>query len=177
LTPAAAARTVADMLILALALQAAAAPAPERFSILVPVADQPCGRRRPGEDIVVCADALPEQTLPLPQEAVSTRPVPVNPHMTGTGALNAEGTPCAARVGGCPTAVDMLGMGTALIRGVQKLVAPNSCCEEPGEATSVGKLIGDVVGGVGKIGKHKPDKSARVAIDLSEPVMTGRVAP
>lgn len=165
------------MLLLALALQAAAAPTPERFSILVPVADQPCGRRKPDDDIVVCADALPEQTLPLPQEAVSTRPVPVNPHMTGTGALAAEGTPCAGRVGGCQVGVDMLGMGTALVRGIQKLVAPNSCCEEPGEATSAGKLIGDVVGGVGRIGKRKPDKSGRVAIDLSEPVMTGRVAP
>jgi hypothetical protein len=165
------------MLILALALQAAAAPAPERFSILVPVADQPCTRAKPDDDIVVCADALPAQTLPLPQEAVSPRPQPVNPYLTGTGALAAEGTPCAARVGGCQVGVDMLGMGTALIRGIQKLVAPNSCCEEPGEATSTGKLLGDVVSGVGKIGKHKPDKSGRVAIDLSDPVTAGRVAP
>ncbi len=165
------------MLILALALQAAPAPAPERFSILVPVADQPCTRAKPGDDIVVCADALPAQALPLPAEAVSSRPVPVNRDLTGTGALAAEGTPCAARVGGCQTGVDLLGMGTALIRGVQKLVAPNSCCEEPGEATNPGKLIADVVGGAGKIGKAKPDKSRRVAIDLAEPVTTGRVAP
>ena len=166
---------MAGMLILALALQAA--PAPERFSILVPVADQPCARRSVHDDIVVCADALPEQALPLPAEAVSTRPVPVNRDMTGVGALRAEGTPCAARVGGCQVGVDMLGMGTALIRGVQKLVAPNSCCEEPGEATSTGRLLADVVGGASRLGKRKPDKAGRVAIDLADPVTTGRVAP
>ncbi|KQT32198.1 hypothetical protein ASG29_10210 [Sphingomonas sp. Leaf412] len=167
------------MLILALTLQVAAAatPAPQRFSILVPVADQQCTRTRAPDEIVVCADALPSQELPLPAEAVSSRPVPVNRDMTGTGALNAARTPCAARVGGCQVGLDMFGMGTALIRGVQKLVAPNSCCEEPGEATSAGKLVVDALSGAGRLGKGKPDRTGRVPIDLDEPVMTGRVAP
>ena len=167
------------MLILALAIQATAAPAPapQRFSILVPVADQRCTRTRAPDEIVVCADALPSQELPLPAEAVSTRPVPVNRDMTGVGALNAAATPCAARVGGCQVGMDLFGMGTALIRGVQKLVAPNSCCEEPGEGTSAGRLMLDTVAGVGKLTKGKPDRTGRVPIDLNEPVMTGRVAP
>ncbi|MGJ3628024.1 hypothetical protein AB5I41_15415 [Sphingomonas sp. MMS24-JH45] len=63
------ARSIATMLLLALALQAA--PAPERFSILV--ADQPCTHRAEGDDIpgdrLVAADALPAQALPLPNEA------------------------------------------------------------------------------------------------------------
>ena len=163
------------MLLLLLALQAQ--PAPDRFSILVPVANQPCTRSRAADEIVVCADPLPEQALPLPAEATSTRPVPVNPYITGVGALRAEATPCAGRVGGCQTGIDMLGMGAALVRGVQKLVAPNGCCEEPGEGTSAGKLVADAVSGIGKLGRRAPDKSARVAIDLSDPVTTGRVAP
>ena len=168
------------MIALALALQAVAtapAPAPERFSILVPVTNQPCTRSQAPDEIVVCADPLPSQTLPLPAEAVSTGPVPVNRDVTGMGALRAEATPCAGRVGGCQTGVDIFGMGTALIRGVQKLVAPNSCCEEPGEGTSAGKLVVDAVSGIGKLGKRKPDTAARVPIDLGEPVTTGRVSP
>ena len=165
---------MAAMLLILLALQAAA---PERFSILVPVADQPCARPTPDDDIVVCADALPSQTLPLPQEAVSSRGTPVNRDLTGTGALAAEAAPCAALVAGCQTGVNMLGMGTALIRGVQKLVAPNSCCEDAGEATNPLLLARDIAKGAGSIGKRGPDKSARMPIDLDEPSTTGRVSP
>lgn len=167
------------MLIVALALQAAAAPppVPTQHSVLVPVGNQPCVRSNSPNEVVVCADPLPDQTVPLPDEAVPDRPTPVNRDMTGTGALNAEASPCATRVGGCQGGLDVLGMGTALVRGVQKLVAPNSCCERPGEATNPFMLVGDVVGGVAKTGRRKPDKTKREAIDLDEPVLTGRVHP
>jgi len=68
-------------------------------------------------------------------------------------------------------------MGTALVRGVQKLVAPGSCCEGPQEATDHYQLGRDVVAGLGRIGKHKPVKAPRETIDLDEPVLTGRVHP
>lgn len=165
------------MLIVALLLQAAPPAVPAAHSILAPVANQPCTRRASDNEVVVCADPLPEQALPLPDEAVSTRPVPINRDMTGVGALAAERKPCATVVGGCQTGLDILGAGTALIRGVQKLVAPNSCCERPGEATNPFMLIGDVVGGAAKAGRRKPDKSKRTAIDLDEPVLAGRVHP
>lgn len=177
------------MLLIALALQAAtAAPAPTaptgaptgaptRMSILVPVANERCVRQA-GGDIVVCADALPAQSLPLPNEAVSDKPVPVNRYLTGRGALNAEGAPCAAVQRGCTTGVDMIGGGVALVRGIQKLIAPGSCCENPGEATSGGQLARDVVGGVGRLFRGKPDRSGRVAIPLDDtPPATSRVLP
>ena len=65
----------------------------------------------------------------------------------------------------------------ALVRGVQKAVAPGSCCERPGEATDPLLLIGDAVKGVARSGKHKADRSKRVAIDLDDPVLAGRVHP
>lgn len=164
------------MILLALLLQAAA-PGPERFSILVPVADQPCKRRPAPDEIVVCADALPAQALPLPDEAASSRPVPVNRNLSGTGALAAQATPCAALTGGCQVGVDIVGAGTAVIRGIQKLVAPDSCCEEAGEATNPLLLIRDMVGGARKLGGAKADKSRRVAIPLDDPAPGGRVRP
>lgn len=167
------------MLIVVLALQAAAAPStvPVQHSILAPVANQPCVRPSGKNEVVVCADPLPDQTVPLPDEAVSTRPVPINRDMTGTGALAAQATPCATRVGGCQGGMDILGAATALVHGAQKLIAPGSCCERPGEATNPFMLVGDVVGGAAKATRRKPDKSKRVAIDLDEPVLAGRVHP
>ena len=169
------------MLMLALAMQAApSAPVPvmpARMSILVPVADERCARPH-GDDIIVCGNPLPSQSLPLPNEAVSPRPVPSNPYMTGSGALAAQSTPCAARIGGCQAGVNMLGGGTALIRGVQKLLAPGSCCETPGEATDPMLLVRDMAGGVGRLFRGKPDKSGRVAIRLDDtPPATSRVLP
>lgn len=163
------------MLIVALLLQAAGPPVVH--SILRPVDDQPCTRAVAADEVVVCAEPLPQQALPLPGEAVSPRPGPVNRDMTGVGALTAEASPCATRVGGCQTGLDVLGMGTALIRGVQKLVAPGSCCERSGEGTSAAMLIGDVVNGVARTARSRPDKTKRVAIDLNEPVLAGRVHP
>lgn len=170
------------MIALLLALQVAASPppaaaTPDRFSILVPVRNQACIRSQAPDDIVVCGDPLPSQELPLPSEAVSSRPQPVNRDMTGTGALAAEGSPCGTVQRGCTTGVDVFGMGTALVRGVQKLISPGSCCEEEGEATNPVRLIADAASGVAKLGKRRLDKSDRMPIDLSEPVTTGRVSP
>ena len=91
--------------VLLIALQAATpatAPAvPQRFSILV----DPCASASDaqGKDIVVCgrpAEATPR--LPMRDDrGPPDHAVPVNPEMTGTGALAAEATPCAARIGGC----------------------------------------------------------------------------
>lgn len=90
-------------LLLILALQAAATSAaapqpasdtPERFSILVPVANEPCVRHVDGKDIVVCGNPLPSQTLPYPDEVVPDGPTPSNPYKSGSGALAAESTPC-----------------------------------------------------------------------------------
>jgi len=159
------------MLIL-LALQAAAvqpAAIPERFSILAP---PPAACRSPGptsDDIVVCASPDGQRLSPSTDAAPSDRPRPSNMNLDGQGALDAFRPVCAARQAGCQVGVDVLGMGTAAVRLVQKLVAPNSCCEEPGEATDPFRLVGDVVGGVARSGRKKVDKSQRVAIDLSDP--------
>ncbi|MBW6527130.1 hypothetical protein KZ813_09795 [Sphingomonas sp. RHCKR7] len=169
------------MLSLLLALQAvpgAAPPAtapPERISILVPVADQRCARGHDDAEVTVCAGALPDQSLPLPAEATPPGPTPINRDLTGLGALHAEASPCATMQGGCTTGVNLLGIGTALVRGVQKLVAPGSCCEEPGEATDPGRLVRDVAGAF-RGGGGSPRRE-RVAIDLDEPDLTGRVRP
>ena len=90
------------MMLLAFALQAAAAataPASGKFSILVPVAAaEPCARRpgrdTEGHDIIVCADPLPSQKLPYPDEIVPDGPVPSNPYRSGAAALAAQATPC-----------------------------------------------------------------------------------
>lgn len=136
------------MLLALLAAQAAAAPAapPERFSILVPVAPQKCPPRsqEPSEegDVVVCATDLPDQTVPYPQEYVYDGPRPSNPGVNGSGALAAEGTPCAAVQRGC-----QVGFGQPLV------------------AAAVGALVNAVKDATAK----KPDKRGRVPIDLSEP--------
>lgn len=138
------------------------APQPQRWSILVPVPDEPCRRTaKPdgsaatgsgaaqGGDVVVCGDALPSQRLPLPGEAVSEGPVPVNREMTGRGALAAQGTPCAARQGGCQSS-----FGPPII---------------PMVAGAVG-LMKDA------LRKH-PDKSNRVPIPLDDPQPGTGTAP
>lgn len=160
-------------LLLVLQVTVTVAPPPERISILVPVADQRCPRTRADGEVVVCADAPGDQSLPLPAESAPIGPIAVNPDLTGSGALRSEATPCAAVQKGCTTGVNLFGLGTALVRGVQKLVAPGSCCEEAGEATDPGRLVRDVAGAL----RGKPSKRGVVAIDLDEPDMTGRVRP
>lgn len=180
------------MILLLLAAQAAtpaASPvappaAPTSFSILEPIADEPCARRgiktADPEDIVVCGGKpLPSQKLPYPNEIVPDSPQPSNPYLRGTGSLALEATPCPARSGGCGTGIDIFGAGTTLVRLVQKAVAPSSCCEREGEATNVVMLAGDVVGGVKRAMKRRPDKSGRVPIPLDDaPLSTeGRLLP
>lgn len=165
------------MLILAILLQAAAPVAPERHSILAPVGDQPCVRNAEQGEVVVCADPLPAQALPFPNEAVSPRPRPVNHDMRGIGALASESDPCASRLGGCPVGFNILGPVVALVRGVQTAIAPGSCCERPGEGTDPFMLIGDAVKGVAGAGKHKRHQLRREPIDLDDPVLAGRVHP
>lgn len=167
------------MLLPVVALQTAVPP-PDRISILIPVVNQRCPRAtraRTDGDIIVCAERFPAQKLPLPSEAISPLPQPVNRDMNGVGALAAESAPCAARIGGCTVGVNVFGAATALVRGVQKLVAPNSCCEEPGEATNAGELVRAVGRGMTHAFRHKPDTSKRVPIALDEPDMQGRVLP
>lgn len=153
--------------LIALALQAGAASptddAPTRWSILA----DPCATARTGdEDIVVCATVAPTPRLPLPDErGPPDRPAPSNPDLSGSGALAAAAAPCATLSGGCQSGVDLGSMGVAVIRGVGKLIDPDSCCEEPGEATSVGLLVRDIGRGVKKIGRKK-DKRERIPIAL-----------
>lgn len=116
-------------------------PAPERFSILVPVPAQDCrDRRDPQGDVVVCGSDQPSsQRLPLPEERVPAGPVASNPHLTGRAALAAAATPCAATQGGC-----QVGFGAPIVQAV------------------VGGLVGLVQDAI----KPKPDKSKRVPIPL-----------
>lgn len=145
-----------------------AADGSQRWSVLA----EPCASAQTGADqIVVCGKDVNAPRLPLPAErGPPDRPMPSNPDRTGIGALNAVETPCAARVGGCQVGVDIFGAATTLVRGVGKVVSPDSCCEEPGESRNFFKLIGDAGKGVGRAFKKKPDKSNRVPIDLNDPV-------
>lgn len=119
------------MIVVALLLQAApAAPVtrasaapPERFSILT----DPCARIvREGRDVVVCGrDDTTTQRLPYPEEVIPDHAVPSNPERNGTGALAAEYTPCAARIGGCPSGVfpPIIPAAVALVHGIQNASA------------------------------------------------------
>ena len=150
---------LAVLTVLALQAAPATAPEPERWSILVPVPNEPCRpARKQGEDegedagnkdIVVCGEPLPSQRLPLPGEAVSDGPVPVNRELTGRGALAAAGTPCAVRQGGCQTS-----FGPPIV---------------PMIAGAVG-LVKDAL-------KKHPDKSKRIPIPLDDPQPSASATP
>ena len=136
----------------------------QRWSILA----DPCAAARTQDEIVVCARGT-ETTprLPLPAErGPPDRPMPSNPDVSGAGALAAAQTPCATDSNGCTVGLDIFGAGTALIRGVGKLIDRDSCCEDPGEGTNPLRLVGDAGKAVGRIFKKKPDKSKRVPIPL-----------
>lgn len=145
-----------------------AANGAQRWSVLA----DPCASAQTGGDqIVVCGKGEQAPRLPLPGErGPPDRPMPSNPDRTGIGALNVVETPCAARVGGCQVGVDLFGGATALVRGVGKIIDPNSCCEDPGESRNFIKLVSDAGKGIGRAFRKKPDKSNRVPIDLSDPV-------
>lgn len=177
------------MILLILAAQAAepapAPPAATKFSILQPVGTEPCIKRgKDGkpigqpDDIVVCGKPLPLQKLPYPNEVVLDEPKPSNPFLTGTGAMAVEAsTPCGSVQRGCTTGVDFFGGGTQVVRLVQKIVAPGSCCERPGEASDIGMLAGDIAHGVKRAFAKKPDKSKRVAIPMDDPPPKSVILP
>lgn len=134
------------MILLALALQAAAAPpapAPREWSILV----DPCASARDdaGKDIVVCG--RPETVtprLPLPRfRGPPDRPMPSNPDMKASVALDGPGigNECGAYGEGCP-----VGFGGAAIPAL------------------VGGAVDLVKGAFAK----RPNKSGRVPIPLDE---------
>ena len=143
------------MIGLVIALQAAvpaAAPdstaVPTRFSILAP---QPCApqddtpqpekAKDESADIVVCADGKSPQSLPLPEEAGPPAGRGANRELSAAKVLALEGTPCAARQGGCT-----VGFGPPIM-----------------------PMIGALAKAAKSAFAKKPDKSNRVAIDLSEP--------
>ena len=154
-----------------LSLQAVtSAAAPERFSILAPVQTEPCKRQPPPtpEEVVVCTTVIPTQRLPLPAErGPPDRPTPINPYLRPDVAMNATAAPCATVQGGCQIGVDMIGGGVAAVRLLGKLIDPNSCCDEPGQATNPVALVRDIAGSLR--GKKNVDKSNRVAIPLDDP--------
>lgn len=151
--------------LLAFVLQATAAP-PEgatSWSVLA----EPCSSARSGaEDIVVCGRVAPTPRLPLPADREPPdRPMPSNPDVTGIGALRAAAAPCATRSEGCTVGLNLIGPAVTLVRGVGKILSPESCCEEPGEATDGGLLLRDIARGVKKVTRKK-DKRERIPIEL-----------
>lgn len=144
------------MILLALALQAAAAPtapAPQaapavaatsqRFSILA----KQCGQRDDHGDIVVCANDRGGNRLPLPDERDPDPGRGANPELSTTRALALQDTPCAARQGGCT-----VGFGPPIV--------PMAIAAVKALKTAFAK---------------KPDKRGRIAIPLDDPPPTGTV--
>ena len=133
----------ATLLLLAQA-GSASGPAPERFSILV----DPCASSNDdkGTDIIVCG--RPEAITPrLPLRdfrGVPDRPVPSNPDMLASVALNgkAVGNECGAYGEDCPV-------------GLGGYVLP--------------KMVEGAVGLVKSALAKKPDKRGRVPIPLDDP--------
>ncbi|MBB5711734.1 hypothetical protein [Sphingomonas xinjiangensis] len=143
----------------------------QRWSIL---ADPCAGRPLRPDEVLVCGqrDGSQSARLPLPAErGPPDRPMPGNPDISGAGALALTNAPCATRSGGCTTGIDLLGGGTMLIRGIGKLIDPDSCCETPGEGRDPVALVSDIGGAVKRNLAKKPDKSKRVAIPLDDPVV------
>jgi hypothetical protein len=147
---------------------ATAADGSQRWSIL---ADPCAGRPLRPDEVLVCGqrDGPESARLPLPGErGPPDRPMPGNPDVSGAGALALTSAPCATRSGGCTTGVDLLGGGTMLVRGVGKLIDPDSCCETPGEGRDPVGLVSDIAGAVKRGFARKPDKSKRVPIPLDD---------
>ncbi len=131
-----------------------APPVPERFSILMPVGDEPC-RPAPGAppprpgDVTVCADALPDQAVPLPNDYVYDSPRPSNPELTGRAALAAQGNPCATLQGGC-----QVGFGAPIVAAA----------------------LGAAVDAIKDATRKRYPKEGRVAIPLDGPLPGSRPA-
>jgi hypothetical protein len=118
---------------------------PQRFSIMT----DPCASASDddGHDVVVCGrpDAISPRLPMRDDRGPPDHPVPVNPEMTGTGALAAEGTPCAAIIGGCT-----VGFGQPVVAKALELAGYGLKDLKDARA------------------RHR-DGARRVAIDLSEP--------
>ena len=107
--------------------------------ILAPVADEPCVRQPSDSDATVCANPLPSQKLPYPDEVVPDGPTPSNPLKSGTGALAAQATPCPISRN-C-----VVGFGPPIV-----------------------PIIAGIANAVGDAFKKKPDKTGRVPIPLDD---------
>ena len=157
------------MIALLLLVQAPTVPAggpPQSHSVL----HQPCASS--DTDVVVCA-RKPERLPPGERGSPDGPRRPTGDPMAGLEHAG-EGA-CASRQKGCTVGVDMIGAGVAAVRLVGKLIDPNSCCDEPGQATNPVALIKDAAGALRK----KPDRSNRVAINLDAPPPStaGRLSP
>jgi hypothetical protein len=144
----------------------------QRWSILAdPCASEP----RDPDEVLVCRqriDASPR--LPLPgARGAPDRPMPGNPDRSGIGALEMTSAPCATRSEGCTTGVDLIGGSTMLVRGIGKLIDPDSCCDTPGEGSDPIALVNDIGGVFKRTFAKKPDTSNRVPIPLDDPAPAG----
>lgn len=137
----------------------------QRWSVLARPCADTAGSRE-GGDILVCGRAGDAYRLPLPGERPPPdRPLPGNPEASGRGAMAVTRAPCGTLSAGCPTGIDLFGGATFLVRMAGKLVDPDSCCDDPGEATDPLMLLGDAAAAVGIDGKEKT-RGKRVPIPL-----------
>ena len=122
------------------ATSTSSAPTEKSWSILNP---PDCPVVKEGDKtIVVCAPGTESGArLPLPDWGPPDRPVASNPNMTAIRALELDGTPCAATQRGCQS-------------GFGPPIAP---------------LVAGAVALAKSAFTKKPDKTGRIAIDLSDP--------
>ncbi len=130
-------------------------PATSSWSILEPIPDEPCHRvdattdKSDQDNIVVCGEALPSQKLPYPNEAIPKGPKPSNPEMRASGALAAQDSPCATRLGGC-----QVGFGPPIV-----------------------PIVVGAVDVAKRMFARKPDKTGRLPILLDEPPPASVILP
>ncbi len=124
------------------------APTEKSWSILNP---PDCPVAKEGDKtIVVCAPGTESGArLPLPDWGPPDRPVASNPNMTAIRALELDGTPCAATQRGCQS-------------GFGPPIAP---------------LVAGAVALAKSAFTKKPDKTGRIAIDLTDPAPPAPARP
>ena len=146
------------MLMAILLVQAATAsgadkPKGESWSILEPVGNEPCrpagSTAEKDQDIIVCGQPLPSQTLPYPNEVIPKGPRPSNPDMRATTAMNAENAPCTTQMKGCT-----VGFGPPIV-----------------------PIIAGAVDLAKRAFAKKPDTTGRVPIDLDAPMPASVILP
>jgi len=167
------------MILLALALQTAAAPAAEAPTAPAPVETRAdgsqrwsimsCATRSAAGEVVVCGRKDQNQFEGPPVGRGANR------DLSAANALALAAPPCAARLGGCQVGVNVLGPPTMLVRVVQKLINPKSDCCEGDDATNPLSLVRDAARAMKK---GKPvDTTGRVPIALDAPGPAGRIEP